>query len=263
MKYFISCFLLCCSLHGIAQNGSIIYSHTFYGTSSQGIESQHTLYFDQVASVFHQSLLTANMPKEEIPEPTDSNHEVVRISIVDSVSTSIYYRELKSRTVTCRASALNKQLKSKVYLYEDEGAQQIDWELKDEFKTISGYECQKASVTFRGRNYDAWFTTEIPVPYGPWKLGGLPGLILEVYDDTKEISFSVEKINIPDSEAKSNIVMPEGMAISHKEFVSLSVSGLDRIRKSRISALIKGGGRLLSSTTTSKSIELDYEWSKE
>ena len=42
---------------------------------------------------------------------------------------------------------------------------------------------------FRGRTYEAWFTTEIPVKDGPWKFHGLPGLILEVYDIQKHYSF--------------------------------------------------------------------------
>lgn len=62
----------------------------------------------------------------------------------------------------------------------------FNWKIVDSVKTINGYNCYKAlSENFRGRSYTAWFTYEIPVPFGPYKFNGLPGLILEIYDDLK------------------------------------------------------------------------------
>lgn len=52
----------------------------------------------------------------------------------------------------------------------------------------------KATCTFRGREYTAWFCVDIPISNGPWKFGGLPGLILKVYD--KDHLFVFESIEI-------------------------------------------------------------------
>jgi len=49
-----------------------------------------------------------------------------------------------------------------------------------------GYLCHKATTRFRGRDYIAWYTEEIPFPYGPFKFGGLPGLIACIYDTQRE-----------------------------------------------------------------------------
>jgi GLPGLI family protein len=57
-----------------------------------------------------------------------------------------------------------------------------DWKLHEDTLTVCGYICQKATCRFRGRDYTAWFTADIPINNGPWKFGGLPGLILKVYD---------------------------------------------------------------------------------
>lgn len=57
-----------------------------------------------------------------------------------------------------------------------------NWELHYDTLNISGYICQKATCRFRGRDYTAWFTMDIPISNGPWKFGGLPGLILKIYD---------------------------------------------------------------------------------
>lgn len=57
------------------------------------------------------------------------------------------------------------------------------WQMTEETDTVFGYLCQKAVIDYGGRNYSAWFTTEIPINDGPWKFFGLPGLILKVSDN--------------------------------------------------------------------------------
>lgn len=59
----------------------------------------------------------------------------------------------------------------------------IDWELEEGERSILGYACRRARCTFRGRSYEAWYAPEIAVSAGPWKFGGLPGLILAIKDD--------------------------------------------------------------------------------
>ena len=66
--------------------------------------------------------------------------------------------------------------------YYTEPWPQMTWTLGTEHQTIIGYDCQKATCHWRGRDYEAWFTAAIPVKAGPWKFGGLPGLIMKVYD---------------------------------------------------------------------------------
>lgn len=71
----------------------------------------------------------------------------------------------------------------------------VKWEVLPETKTILNYTCQKATATFRGRSYTAWFTVDIAVEYGPWKFTGLPGLILEVTENTGYFGISAVKVN--------------------------------------------------------------------
>lgn len=69
----------------------------------------------------------------------------------------------------------------------------IKWDIKNKKKEILGYTCTLAESFFRGRTYQAWFTTQL-IAGGPWKLDGLPGMILRA--DTKDgyISFEATKI---------------------------------------------------------------------
>ena len=79
----------------------------------------------------------------------------------------------------------------------------INWSLGAEVKKIGQYKCKKATAVFRGRHYTAWFTEQIPLSTGPWKFHGLPGAIVEIYDDKKFVSFELEKIEIPYNGSKN------------------------------------------------------------
>ena len=64
------------------------------------------------------------------------------------------------------------------------------WTMGDSTRDVLGYTCQQATADFRGRRWTAWFAMDIPVSDGPWKLGGLPGLILEAYDEGQQHVFT-------------------------------------------------------------------------
>ena len=58
----------------------------------------------------------------------------------------------------------------------------FQWELTDDTLTVGGYLCQKAVGKYGGRTWTAWYSEEVSAPYGPWKLRGLPGMILKAED---------------------------------------------------------------------------------
>ena len=74
------------------------------------------------------------------------------------------------------------------YYYEEDFIT-FPWNIKPEKMKILKYACQKATCSYMGRDYEAWFTTEIPIKYGPYKFNGLPGLILKLYDTKKQYVF--------------------------------------------------------------------------
>ena len=79
---------------------------------------------------------------------------------------------------------------------------EIEWEIGDSTKSILGYECIMAETDFHGRHWTAWFAPEIPVQDGPWKLCGLPGMILEAKDSSGQHSFTADGIEMTDIEIK-------------------------------------------------------------
>lgn len=74
----------------------------------------------------------------------------------------------------------------------------IKWNIVNEKKNILGYSCQAATCHFRGRNYKAYFTIEIPIKEGPFKFDGLPGLILQVLSDDDVVKITAQGIKKTD-----------------------------------------------------------------
>lgn len=71
----------------------------------------------------------------------------------------------------------------------DEDMPQFEWELTDSTTNVLGYECQSAKCKFRGREWTVFYTEDIPLSEGPWKLSGLPGLIMRASDDKGHYTF--------------------------------------------------------------------------
>lgn len=82
-------------------------------------------------------------------------------------------------------------------IYVKEVTFKINWRLEKETKKIGNFNCSKATCNFRGRDYIVWYAKEIPANFGPWKLNGLPGLILEAYDIEKNVLWYFKSIEYP------------------------------------------------------------------
>jgi GLPGLI family protein len=79
------------------------------------------------------------------------------------------------------------------FIYEDDYKQQ-EWTILDSTKQILNHKCKLAVCQFRGREWFAWYTQDILFGDGPWKLNGLPGLILEAYDKSRSYFYLASQI---------------------------------------------------------------------
>lgn len=71
----------------------------------------------------------------------------------------------------------------------EEDMPELEWELTDSVTMVLGYECRSAVCNFRGREWTAFYTEDIPLMEGPWKLHGLPGLIMKASDKAGHYTF--------------------------------------------------------------------------
>lgn len=93
-----------------------------------------------------------------------------------------YYQYAKEKKLYTEETMVN-------YYLVEEPLPEIKWTIKSDTLSFSGLHCQMATTHFKGRDYTVWFCPDLPFHSGPWKLNGLPGLILEAGDSKKEVVF--------------------------------------------------------------------------
>lgn len=91
---------------------------------------------------------------------------------------------------------VHQRFNNENWIYEED-YETPTWIITDSISTIMQYPCIFAIGKFRGRTWNVWFAPDIPISNGPWKLGGLPGLILKAYDSKKHYSYDVIEISFP------------------------------------------------------------------
>ena len=97
-------------------------------------------------------------------------------------------------------------------IYETQEARTpIDWKLTDNTVTIGGYLCKTATCQLHGRQWTVRYCEDIPTTAGPWKLCGLPGLIVEAVSDD-----SIHRFTLTDLQHATAPIYYETSAITSK-----------------------------------------------
>ncbi|WP_163308277.1 GLPGLI family protein [Dysgonomonas sp. 521] len=129
------------------------------------------------------------------------------------------------------------------------------WDITPDTLTVLGYRCQKATTNFRGRTYDAWFTSDIPVNDGPWKLYGLPGLILKAQD--AENIFSFEIIGLEQLNPSVDISMAKS------DYIKANRKDMEKLKKKQSGGMVvnvNGGNvTIIQKKNNSESVSLEKE----
>ncbi len=128
----------------------------------------------------------------------------------------------------------------------------ISWKMLNESKKIQNIECFSAVAEYRGRVWTVWYAPSIPVSSGPWKLYGLPGMILEAEDKDGLMRFECAKIQIPKSkDLELSIIAPllndKEKNITYKEYVVKLQKSIDNYEKMKASKDGPTGGMTIGS----------------
>lgn len=94
-----------------------------------------------------------------------------------------------SKDLSNNEATFKNRIGRDIYSYTE--PMDLKWKIEPETMKIDKYTAQKATTSYGGRNWTAWFTTEIPLSNGPYKFGGLPGLIIKLTDDKGDYVFEM------------------------------------------------------------------------
>jgi len=207
-------------------------------------KTEATLYFNQIESLYL------------FGDPTliDTVSEKMTIRITDDIGTAVY-KNLNENKLFYRVAS-----KSQVSLVDDSFVPP-NWTMTDETKNENGLVLQKAVTFFRGRTYNAWFTEQLPGSFGPWKLGGLPGTILELYTEDGVLDIRYTKIvyNQEKPENLERILTKYKKKYTMKEFIEYGNAKLAKFSAAVTSNQPRDGKITF---TVGEAVERKYEWEK-
>lgn len=152
------------------------------------------------------------------------------------------------------------------YLVEDK-LPKTDWVLTSEKRVIEDLICYKATTTFRGRNWTAWYSPDIPIMYGPWKFYGLPGIIVEIKEDTNRFAFVLTGYSLNSKSIVPKINPKDFKKVSMKKMAEITDEAYDNLLNT-LSNSDSGEVKVVlveekSKTEDDHGIEAIYEWEEQ
>ncbi|AZA59491.1 GLPGLI family protein [Chryseobacterium shandongense] len=187
MKKVISIFAILFSFFVFSQNQAIVVNYDFFESYNNSINLNSTLKNNGSSSLFE---IDDKQQESSNKTSYDNNGNTVLTVHIKKEENRKVYKDFLKNEVNTLVNGFNPNNFSEI----SEKMPVFNWKIENETQEILGYQCKKATMNFRGRNYIAWFTTKIPVSDGPWKFGGLPGLILKIEDDNSKIKIEANKI---------------------------------------------------------------------
>ena len=123
--------------------------------------------------------------------------------------------------------------------YYDEKRLTPQWTLKEGEKMHEGYLCKEAEAIYRGRKWTAYYAPEIPVQQGPWKLWGLPGLIIYAIDSDHLFEFELKGFETLSHEVPLSLASQDSMSSKYKKVSKKGYLEMERLRYKDYIAFVK------------------------
>lgn len=207
--------------NNITPLGQVIYYQQADVSGEKNQNGLSYLLFNQEASLYIQS----GAPASAV---VNLNWDQLSYNAGDKQGFPIY-KDHRARKILFRTFCYKRELGSHCVVEDTLGA--IEWQIDPSaHKRFGVYECLKATGHFRGRDYEVWFTPDISISSGPYKLGGLPGLILEAHSTDGMVHFHFQSLELS-PEISGSIQKPEGAytGLNYEENKAAFVNNVKKI----------------------------------
>ena len=232
MKKFLFLFLLCNLL--FSQEVVVKYKlHTNLSHRFSSTIENFTLTQNEQQSLFELDDINDNSQfkykdRTTLLKATDS----LNVYVVNEEGFLYLYKKATFKDYKNNFQVSNQRISLNFHYIKDE-IDIFNWQIENSKDTIiAGYTCQKATTTFRGRDYEAYYTSELANQGGPWKFDGLPGLILAVVSKDGYLFIEPIKINIKNNIVKINNPFLYKKTIFFKDLATKFLEN-DKIRLAR------------------------------
>jgi len=256
MKYYFYIFFSFFFATSLAQESNILVEYEYENLYYKNTETL-------IANRKNAKIITGELKKmnnSNYIKDSEGNYEVFQ--------KNIFIRKQEIYTTSSNnISYIKMPYNKKEILFVKDSIKEIEWILiPNETKKIGNYICSKAKIKFRGREYIAYYTSEIPIAFGPWKFKGLPGLILQVYntEEADKFIWTAKNIIYP-FEDDTNLLWEKTL---NKDLITLEKlikreddkrNEDNNVSKARLPKDVE----LVSAKTVRRGKELIYEWEEE
>lgn len=188
-------------------------------TNSESIQNETMVLFigDKISRFSSEGQYIADSIKEAYKdrERTQQSFDEMRSKMPMSALNFYVFKRQNSAQVSFTEKIVKDNYRYKQDIHD------LNWEILSETKEVAGFGAQKAKASFSGRDYTAWFTTEIPISEGPYKFRGLPGLILEISDNNDYYTFKLNGFKELNDEISMEFEPEDYLEVSREKFLEI------------------------------------------
>lgn len=175
--------------------------------------------FESLNAVRGDSVVEAAFKMAQSQAGTNGSTTNIDLGKVDMASFRTSFREVIFKVPAAKQLVFRDRIGLGKFAYA-EPLDQLAWAISPATAAIAGYTCQRATTTYAGRHWEAWFTREVPVPEGPYKFYGLPGLIVKLADAGANYTYELARLRQLPAPIPMKVPEESAKSVSKAEFLA-------------------------------------------
>ena len=228
MKNIFIIFLACLSLSASAQStGSLVHRgkikwerktniHAYLDDMSKGGNKAFLDMAKKKADKYKIDKFEMNFNKEESvykPEKDGIAESQIRWG-TSPAQENIVYNDYKNKQTVAAKEVYDKKILIK------DSLKNLKWKIKEEFRTIAGYNCRRAETIVMDSIWVvAFYTDAIIAPGGPESFNGLPGMILGVVMPRLNVTYFATEVQTYTDARREMAAPKKGKEYTNESFV--------------------------------------------